>query len=109
MRSRTCFVSLHDPAVQEISANYNPATGHCDVVVDRGVGPMQSTGATVEAAALIAAIRILASSAGLSLQRNAPFLNNLQSFTMPASRGKWLRALLLSMRMPECLSIFQMT
>jgi Flp pilus assembly CpaF family ATPase len=74
--------------VQETSANYNPATGMCEVAVDRGIGPMQPTGAAMEAAAIVAAVRILASSAGLSLHRDAPFL------TMTMANGFRLHAVL---------------
>ncbi len=85
---RALIAPLRDPAVQETSANYNPATGMCDVVVDRGVGPMQPAGVAMEAAAIIAAVRILASSAGLSLHRDAPFL------TMTMANGFRLHAVL---------------
>jgi Flp pilus assembly CpaF family ATPase len=79
---------LRDPAVQETSANYNRAAGLCEVVIDCGVGPMQPTGAAIEPAAIIAAVRILASSAGLSLHRDAPFL------TMTMANGFRLHAVL---------------
>jgi Flp pilus assembly CpaF family ATPase len=79
---------LHDPAVQETSVNYNAVTGKCEVVVDRGIGPMQPTGGVVEPAAIIAAARILATSAGLSLHRDASFL------TMTMANGFRLHAVL---------------
>jgi len=68
--------------------NMKRCAGMCEVAVDRGIGPMQPTGAAMEAAAIIAAVRILASSAGLSLHRDAPFL------TMTMANGFRLHAVL---------------
>ena len=61
--------------VQEVSANYDPATNVCRLFADFGAGPMRAIPATIPAAAIDAATRILATIAGKSLDRDAPFLN----------------------------------
>jgi type IV secretion system protein TrbB len=66
---------LDNPAIQELSANYDPAARVCRLFVDDGSGPMRSLEATLQPAAIITATRILATLDGQSLQPAAPFLN----------------------------------
>jgi hypothetical protein len=66
---------LDNPAIQELSANYDPAAKLCRLFVDDGSGPMRSLDAAIEPSAIITATRMLATLDGQSLQPNAPFLN----------------------------------
>jgi Flp pilus assembly CpaF family ATPase len=66
---------LGNPAIQELSANYDPVIQVCRLFVDDGSGPMRPLEATLQPAAIITATRILATLDGQSLQPAAPFLN----------------------------------
>ena len=44
---------LDNPAIQELSANYDPVTRVCRLFVDDGSGPMRSLEATLQPAAII--------------------------------------------------------
>jgi Flp pilus assembly CpaF family ATPase len=66
---------LDNPAIQELSANYDPAARVCRLFADDGSGPMRSLEATLQPAAIITATRILATLDGQSLQPASPFLN----------------------------------
>ncbi len=61
--------------LQELSVNYDPVTKRCQVFVDDGMGPMRDTQIPLAPSAVIALARILATIAGKSLDRDAPFLS----------------------------------
>jgi pilus assembly protein CpaF len=61
--------------LQELSVNYDPVTVRCRVFVDDGKGPMRDIRITLPPGAIIALARILATIAGKSLDRDAPFLS----------------------------------
>ena len=60
---------------QEVSANYDRATGRCPLFMDTGSGPMQRAGVALDARRVEAAIRFLAAANGKAIDPNAPFLN----------------------------------
>jgi Flp pilus assembly CpaF family ATPase len=66
---------LDDPAVQELSANYDPTAKLCQLFVDDGTGAMRPLDAALEPSAIITIRRMLATVDGQSLQPDAPFLN----------------------------------
>jgi type IV secretion system protein TrbB len=66
---------LGNPAIQELSANYDPAAQACRLFVDDGGGPMRALEVALQPAAIIAATRILATLDGQSLRPDAAFLN----------------------------------
>ncbi len=60
---------------QEVSGNYDKSTGTCAVFADFGAGAMRPLGIALPAAQVEAAIRLLAASAGKTIERDAPFVN----------------------------------
>lgn len=66
---------LNDPAVQEISANFE--AGQMRLFADYGAGPMCEIPAELAPQALTAVARLLATANGRSLERQAPFLNTV--------------------------------
>lgn len=67
---------LTNTKIQELSANYDPATKLCRLYYDDGTGPMQLIeGATLTPDAITAATLLLTTGAGKSLDAMAPFLN----------------------------------
>src|SRR5208283_5935369 len=66
---------LDNPALQELSANYDPAAKICRLFADDGSGPMKALEAAMAPDGIIAVTRILATIDGQSLQPDAPFLN----------------------------------
>jgi len=66
---------LERPALQELSANYDPVDRLCRLFADDGSGPMKPLGAALLPDAIVAVTRILASIDGQSLIPNAAFLN----------------------------------
>jgi Flp pilus assembly CpaF family ATPase len=71
----TVLELLRDRRVQEVSANYDPATGACRLFADYGNGHMSNIDATLSAASIIAVTRLLATQCGQSMQSSAPFLS----------------------------------
>jgi Flp pilus assembly CpaF family ATPase len=66
---------LRDPRVQEVSANYDPATRTCRLFADFGKGHMGTIETTLSPASVIAVTRLLATQDGQSMQPSAPFLS----------------------------------
>jgi len=66
---------LDHPALQELSANYDPVAELCRLFADDGSGPMKALQATLSPDAIVAVSRILATLDGQSLQPHAAFLN----------------------------------
>ena len=66
---------LDHPALQELSANYDPVAQLCRLFADDGGGPMKALEATMAPDGIIAVTRIFATIDGQSLQPDAPFLN----------------------------------
>jgi Flp pilus assembly CpaF family ATPase len=66
---------LRNPAVQEVSGNFEPAANLCRLYADFGDGFMRDVEMTLTPAAIIAVTRTLATKAGKSLNPRAPFLN----------------------------------
>jgi P-type conjugative transfer ATPase TrbB len=60
---------------QEVSGNYDWATGRCPLFMDTGSGPMRSAGITLDAHRVETAIRFLAAANGKAIDAGAPFLN----------------------------------
>jgi P-type conjugative transfer ATPase TrbB len=60
---------------QELSGNYDGATGACPLFADFGAGGMRALGVRLPAARVEAAIRFLAAANGKAIEANAPFLN----------------------------------
>jgi pilus assembly protein CpaF len=68
---------LANPTTQELSANYDEATGRCRLYYDDGSGPNEKliSGETIAPNAIIAVTLMLATKAGKSLNAEAAFLN----------------------------------
>jgi len=66
---------LDNPALQELSANYDRVVQRCRLFVDDGSGPMKALEAPMAPDGIIAVTRILATIDGQSLKPNAAFLN----------------------------------
>ena len=66
---------LEHPALQELSANYDPVGQLCRLFADDGSGPMKALEATMAPDSIIAVTRILATIDGQSLKPGASFLN----------------------------------
>ena len=60
---------------QEVSGNYDRATRSCPLFADFGAGGMRSLGIALPASQVEAGIRLLAASAGKTIERDAPFVN----------------------------------
>jgi Flp pilus assembly CpaF family ATPase len=66
---------LADAAIQELSANFTPATGQCELFIDNGAGAMRPLHASLPPSAIITVSRMLATIDGQSLHPAAPFLS----------------------------------
>ena len=61
--------------VQEVSANYDPASGACPLFADFGRGEMRALGVSLNAKRVEAAVKLLAASQGAVVELEEPFVN----------------------------------
>src|ERR1700677_1509988 len=66
---------LSAPSTQELSANFAPETGQCELFLDDGKGAMRRLGASLPPSAIVTVARMLATIDRQSLDSGAPFLS----------------------------------
>ena len=72
---------------QEVSGNYDRATRSCPLFADFGAGDMRALGVALPASQVEAGIRLLAASAGKTIERDAPFVNLILPQRRPVLSG----------------------